>query len=98
MLYTMIHVMWCRQRSYTVPELAHLLLVIVGSEQTRSTEGNWDRCPSSRLNDSWDCRSEENHAVAQRELCAVILVPLDQIAYVDLIGCNQENACKLKRL
>lgn len=68
------------RRSDAVPELSDLLLIVVSGKKARSAECNGNGSPSACFDDPWDCRSKQDHTVAQCKFCAVVFVLLDEVA------------------
>lgn len=66
--------------SDTIPELAHLLLVVVSRQRTSRTQSDRHRRASAGLHDARYRRAHQHDAVAKRKFSAVILVLLDTVA------------------
>lgn len=68
-------------RLHAVRELAVLLLVVVRRETARGKQAQRHRRAGTSLDDAGDGRGGEEDAAAQRELGAVVLVVLEEVAW-----------------
>ena len=72
--------------SNTIRELAPLLLVVIRSKTARSRECQRDRRPTSRLDRPRHTSTEKRHTTTKRNLSAIVLVPLQAVAYTNIIS------------
>lgn len=69
-----------RIASNPISKLAHLLLIIIRRQRARCTQRNRHGRSASRLQNPRHRRTQQQHAISQRELSAVLAVLLDEVA------------------
>ena len=80
--------------SDSVSELPHFFLVVVSCQRSGDSENDWHGSSGPRLDDSRDCRPQQDYTVCESQFGSIVLVFFDQIAWhwpVRLIWKRQVN-------